>query len=74
MIRFDAEYSDEVLGNMINEAFISVMKDFPPLPDDFNLPIDNDEPISVSESTVERLLRAISVSKASGPDELPNWV
>jgi hypothetical protein len=23
---------------------------------------------------VERLLRAISVSKASGPDELPNWV
>ena len=74
MIRFDVEDSDEILGNRINEAFISVMKDFPPLPDDFNIPIDNDEPISVSETTVERLLRAISASKASGPDELPNWV
>ncbi|CAB4005134.1 Hypothetical predicted protein [Paramuricea clavata] len=49
------------------------MKDFPPLPEDFNLSTDNDEPISVSETTVERLLRAISVSKASDPDELPNW-
>jgi hypothetical protein len=74
MIRFDVEDSDEGLGNRINEAFISVMKDFPPLPEDFNLSTDNDEPISVSETTVERLLRAISVSKASGPDELPNWV
>ena len=71
MIRFDVEDSDEGLGNMINEAFISVMKDFPPLPEDFNLSTDNDEPISVSETTVERLLRAISVSKASGPDESP---
>ena len=74
MIRFDVEDSDKGLGNRINEAFISVMKDFPPLPEDFNLSTDNDEPISVSETTVEQLLRAISVSKASGPDELPNWV
>ena len=74
MIRFDVQDSDETLGNRINEAFISVMKDFPPLPDDFNLPTDNDEPIIVSEITVERLLRAIRVSKASGPDQLPNWV
>ncbi|CAB4036069.1 Hypothetical predicted protein, partial [Paramuricea clavata] len=74
MIRFDVEDSDEGLGNRINEAFISVMKDSPPLPEDFNLSTDNDEPISISETTVERLLCAISVSKASGPDELPNWV
>ena len=47
MIRFDVEDSDEGLGNRINEAFISVMKDFPPLPEDFNLSTDNDEPISV---------------------------
>ena len=67
MIRFDVEESDEVLDNRINEAFINVLKDFVPLPNDFNLPIDNDEPISVSETTVEWLLRAISVSKASGP-------
>ena len=44
------------------------------MPDDFNLPTDNDEPIIVSEITVERLLRAIRVSKASCPDQLPNWV
>jgi hypothetical protein len=74
MIRFDVEDSDEGLVNRINEAFISVMKDCPPLPEDFNLSTDNDEPIIVAETTVERILRAISVSKASGPDELPNWV
>ena len=74
MIRLDAEISDEDLGNKINEAFISVMKDFSPLPEDFNLQTDNDEPITTSEETVAQLLRAISVSKASGPDELPNWV
>ncbi len=74
MIRFDVQDSDETLGNRINEAFISVMKDFPPLPEDFNLPTDNDKPIIVSEITVERLLRAIRVSKASGPHQLPNWV
>ncbi len=76
MIRFDVQDSDETLGNRINEAFISVMKDFPLLPDDFNLPTDNDELIIVSEITVERLLCAIRVSKASGPDQdqLPNWV
>ena len=73
MIRFDVEDSDEVLGNRINEAFINVTKDFD-LPNDFNRPIDNDEPISVSRTTVEQLLRTISVSKASGPDKLPNWV
>ena len=65
MIRFDVEDSDEGLGNRINDAFISVMKDFPLRPEYFNLSTDNDEPISVSETTVERLLRAISVSKAS---------
>ncbi len=74
MIRIDVEDSDETLGNSINEDFISVMKDLPPLPEDFNLPTDNDEPIIVSEITVERLLRAIRVSKASGPDQLPNRV
>ena len=54
------------------------MKDFPSLPDDFNLPTDNDEPIIVSEITVETgkttTIRAIRVSKVSGPDQLPNWV
>ena len=53
---------------------MNVMKDFPPLPKDFNLPTDNDETIIVSEITVERLLRAIRVSKASGPDQFHNWV
>jgi hypothetical protein len=73
MIRFDVEDSDEGLGNRINDAFISVMKDFPPRPEYFNLSTDNDEPISVSETTVERLLRAISFPKLA-PYELPNWV
>jgi hypothetical protein len=50
------------------------MKDFPPLPENFNLSTVNDESINGSETTVERLLSAISVSKASGHDELFNWV
>lgn len=67
MIIFDVEDSDEGLEDVINETFFSVMKDFPPLPDDFNLLTDIYVPILVLEITVERLLHKISISKASGP-------
>ncbi len=34
---------------------------------------DDDEPLSVTESTVTRKLRAVSASRAGGLDHLPNW-
>ena len=38
-----------------------IIKDFSPLPEDFNLPTDNNEPIIVSEITVERLSESLKL-------------
>ena len=35
---------------------------------------EDDEPLSVTEEAVARKLRAVSTSRAGGPDNLPNWV
>ena len=35
---------------------------------------EDDEPISVNEYVVAKALRAIKISHAGGPDDLPNWV
>ena len=35
---------------------------------------EDDEPLSVTEATVARKLRAVSTSRAGGLDNLPNWV
>lgn len=68
------DYSDYELGNKINEAFISVMKDYSPLSEDVCVCKDDDEPIHVTVTSVAKKLRKISSSRASGPDNLPNWV
>ena len=36
--------------------------------------VEDDEPITVTEELVEKKLHKLSTSRASGPDELPNWV
>ena len=58
----------------VNEAFVSVTKDYLPLADDVCVPLEDDVPITVTETSVTRKLRQISASKASGPDNLPNWL
>ena len=59
----------------VNEAFVSVTKDYLPLADDVCVPLEDDVPITVTETSVTQKLRQISASKASGPDiNLPNWL
>ena len=63
-----------VLADNINRVFVNIMKDYQPLTDSVRVSVEDDEPITVTEELVEKKLRAISTSRASGPDELPNWV
>lgn len=70
----DLIYEDKDLGNKINEAFVSVMENYSPLSEDVCVALENDEPITVTESVVLRKLREISTSRAGGPDNLPSWV
>ena len=50
------------------------MKDYTPLSKDTCVPVDDDKPITVTESSVAQKLSQISISKTGGPDNLPNWV
>ena len=65
---------DAVLAQKINQAFVSVMKDYSPLADSTRVSADGDDPIVVTEQSVARKLREVSTSRASGPDDIPNWV
>ena len=65
---------DNVLSEKINEAFVSVMQGYSPLTENVLVALEDDEPLSVTEATVARKLRAVSTSRAWGPDNLPNWV
>ena len=62
---------DAVLAQKINQAFVSVMK---PLAIGTRVSADGDDPIVVTEQSVVRKLREVSTSRASGPDDIPNWV
>ena len=50
------------------------MKDYQPLSGESRIATEGTQPITVTESSVAGKLRAISISRASGPDDLPNWV
>ena len=50
---------EKTLAQNINEAFISTMKDYSSLIDSVKVPMDNDEPISVTEQAVIKELLAI---------------
>ena len=65
---------DNVLSEKINEAFVSVMQGYSPISENVQIASEVDEPLSVTEATVARKLRAVSTSRAGGPDNLPNWV
>ncbi|XP_068757688.1 uncharacterized protein [Montipora capricornis] len=65
---------EPVMADNINRAFVNIMKDYQPLTASVRVSVEDDEPITVTEELVEKKLRAISTSRASSPDELPNWV
>ena len=70
----DIKYTSKELSDKINEAFVSVLEKYCPLSAEFRVNADDDEPISVTEETVVKKLKEISVSRSCGPDDLPNWV
>ena len=70
----DINYTGKELSDKINEAFVSVLEQYSPLSAEFRVNTDDDEPISVTEETVVKKLKEISISRSSGPDDLPNWV
>ena len=74
MLHKDLVCEDAVLAEKINQAFISVMKDYSPLADSARVSAVDDDPIVVTEQSVARKLREVSTSRASGPDDIPNWV
>ncbi|CAB4022248.1 Hypothetical predicted protein [Paramuricea clavata] len=65
----------ESLAENINSAFVNIMNDYLPLMSDcIRVEMADDRPISVTEHSVARELLELNASRASGPDNLPNWV
>lgn len=74
----NASSNKQDLANTINEAFIKPMKDFSPLPTDFE-PDVADFPSSsslvvVSAPSVYKKLSTLNPTKAQGPDGIPAWL
>ena len=49
------------------------MQGYSPLSENVWVASADDEHLSVTEATVTRKLKAVSTSRAGGPDSLPNW-
>ena len=65
---------NSVLCEKINEAFVSAMQDSLPLSGFVCAAWEDDTAIKVTESIVVSKLKAVSKSRAGGPDDLPFWV
>ena len=74
ILRTNTESSDQDLANEIMKAFVSVMDNYTPLSEDVCVLTDHDEPIIVDEESIAKKLRQINISRAGGPDGIPNWV
>ena len=64
------------LANIINQAFLEPLEEYrlaQPLTK-FPVPTDSPKLHEVSELRIMKLLATLSPSKASGPDEIPNWL
>ena len=70
------ELSPQELANAINDAFLEPMEEYS-LPRPLaQIPLEEDSahlPV-VSELFIARLLAKLNLSKACGPDEVPNWL
>ena len=63
-----------VLAKKINQAFVSVMKDYSPLAVNARVSAHDDDPIAVTELSVATELCKVSTLRACGPDNIPNCV
>ena len=76
----DSVCTETELANKINDALFECYEGlytraiYHSGTEDVCVPPEDDEPIQVTTTPVTRQLRQISVSKASGPDCLPNWI
>ena len=68
------ESSDQELANCINEAFINAMKNYEPIENNIYVQCDDHESLTVNEELIIKKLQQINISKAGGPDNMPNWV
>ena len=70
-----ANVSNSQLANIINEAFLSFMSDFVPLPNDFSHSTNlgsNEADFSVTKHDVLVKLTKLNPTKANGPDGIPS--
>ena len=67
-------FDKESLAENINSVFVNIMNDYLPLSDCIRVEMSDDRPISVTEQSVARKLLELNASRASGRDNLPNWV
>lgn len=64
------------LAKTINEAFLSLLSIFEPLPTDYESQQDNPSEVqyAVSADSVLMMLSALNPRKATGPDGIPPWL
>ena len=74
ILHSDLVCDDPTLADKINQAFASVMVGYSPLTESVCVGTNGDQPITVTEISVQRKLCEISCAHAGGPDDLPNWV
>ena len=71
-----ADTSTKGLANDINEAFLSPMRHFVPLPSNFSHSIARniETPITVTRDSIHLKLSKLNHKKAQGPDGIPSWL
>ena len=68
------------LANIVNDAFLSLMRSFTPLVLDFwrhiaeGLTDDSDIAVTVDHDTVQKTLSKLNKTKTQGPDGIPGWL
>ena len=65
---------NENLANSINESFVAVNKTMPPFSKFDKLRFETPSEHYIPVELVECRLRKVMVSKAPGPDSIPNWL
>ena len=73
MIKENRILEGKNLANTINESFVSV-KSMPPLSDFDKQFLNTPCEYYIAVELVERRLERVKISKASGPDSMPNWL
>ena len=70
--------TDAALANLVNDSFLSPMKDFQPLTQkptlDSNLSSESTLTVTAASKSVFKKLSAVNPTKDQGPDGIPGWL